>query len=145
MLPSPERESGVSRCRQLSAVSSQPSAFSSLVTNAVALTNAVILSKDVFAMAGASESKDPYSGVNSTVCYAQTTNHRFASASGAKDDSPRFQRWVGVKKRVEFPGGDTGLCLGICPALAKTRLERGTQVYGEALGWGTRRCLRAGE
>ena len=35
-----------------------------------------------------------------------------------------------MKKRVESPGDDTGFCIGICPALAKIGLERGTQVYG---------------
>jgi hypothetical protein len=45
-------------------------------------------------MANASESKDPYSSTNGTVCYRLTTNHRLMSASGAKDDSPPFQPWV---------------------------------------------------
>src|ERR1039458_3219791 len=35
---------------------------------------------------------------------------RKPSASGAKDDSPPFQRWVKVRKRVESPGDGTGLC-----------------------------------
>jgi hypothetical protein len=55
-------------------------------------------------MANASESKNPYSSTNTTVCYPLTTNHCFTSAStsdhyltsasGAKDGSPPFQRWV---------------------------------------------------
>ena len=57
---------------------------------------------------------------------------RNPSASGAKDDSPPFQRWVSVRKRVESPGDGTGFCLGICPALAKTELERGTPDLGFA-------------
>jgi hypothetical protein len=36
----------------------------------------------------------------------------------------------GIRKRVESLGDGTGFCLGICPALAKTGLERGTQIWG---------------
>jgi hypothetical protein len=46
-------------------------------------------------MANASESKDPYSCGSRAVNYPLSTMHCF---TGAKDDSPPFQRWVGVKK-----------------------------------------------
>src|SRR5664280_1183980 len=57
----------------------------------------VILSEDAFAIANASESKDPYSSTITTVCYPLTTNHRFTTASGAKDDSPRSHPWVACR------------------------------------------------
>ncbi len=92
---------------------------------AVKLLIFVILSEDAFAMANASESKDPYSSANGAVCYPLTTNHRFtsattsdhylASASDAKDDSPPFQRWVEGQFEIESRGDGTGFCLGICP------------------------------
>src|SRR5271157_228691 len=41
-----------------------------------------------------------------TVGLGWLSNWHNASASGAKDDSPPFQRWVGVELRCESPGDD---------------------------------------
>src|ERR1039457_6703988 len=58
---------------------------------------------------------------------------RNPSASGARDDSPPFQRWVEEEEEIESPGDDTGFCFSAGPALAKRRLERGTRHLEEQL------------
>src|ERR1039458_7311398 len=57
---------------------------------------------------------------------------RNPSASGARDDSPPFQRWVEEEEEIESPGDGTGFCFSAGPALAKRRLERGTPDLGFA-------------
>jgi hypothetical protein len=57
---------------------------------------------------------------------------RNPSVSGARDDSPPFQRWVEEEEEIESPGDGTGFCFSAGPALAKRRLERGTPDLGFA-------------
>jgi hypothetical protein len=63
---------------------------------------------------------------------------RNPSASGARDDSPPFQRSVEEEKEIGSPGDDTGFCLGVCPALAKRRLEWGSPGIGKCQRGGAR-------
>src|ERR1039457_3367100 len=43
---------------------------------------------------------------------------RNSSASGARDDSPPFQRWVEEEEEIESPGDDTGFCFSARPTTA---------------------------